>query len=41
MTAQIVTHETRLNAIVYEAFKLTLDEIALIEQATKYPYGAV
>lgn len=41
LTAQIVALETALNAVVYEAFKLTPDEIALIEQATKYPYGAV
>jgi hypothetical protein len=40
-TDQIIALETRLNAIVYQAFKLTPDEIALIEQATKYPYGAV
>jgi hypothetical protein len=39
MTAQIVTLETRLNQIIYEAFKLTPDEIGLIERATKYPYG--
>jgi hypothetical protein len=41
LTAQIVAAETRLNAIVYAAFKLTPAEIALVEQATKYPYGAV
>ena len=41
MTAEIVALETRLNAIVYAAFDLTPDEIALIEKATKYPYGAV
>jgi type I restriction-modification system DNA methylase subunit len=39
MTAKIVALETRLNEIVYEAFKLTAEEIALIERATKYPYG--
>jgi hypothetical protein len=33
--------ETQLNAVVYEAFNLTPDEIILIEEATKYPYGAV
>jgi hypothetical protein len=41
MTAEIVTHETRLNAIVYEAFHLTPDDIALIEKATEYPYCEV
>ncbi len=41
LTAQIVTLETRLNAIVYDAFDLTPDERDLIERATKYPYGAV
>jgi hypothetical protein len=39
MTAEIVELETRLNQIVYEAFKLTPEETALIERATKYPYG--
>ncbi len=41
LTAQIVALETRLNAIVYDAFDLTPDERVLIEQATKYPYGEV
>lgn len=41
LTKQIVVLETQLNAVVYEAFDLTPDEIALIEEATKYPYGAV
>ncbi|MBL8130929.1 MAG: type I restriction endonuclease subunit M, partial [Anaerolineae bacterium] len=40
-TAQIVALETRLNQIVYQAFHLTPDEIALIETATQYPYGEV
>ncbi|MEZ4668138.1 MAG: N-6 DNA methylase [Anaerolineae bacterium] len=40
-THDIIQREIRLNAIVYDAFHLTADEIALIEQATKYPYGAV
>ncbi|MEM9954449.1 MAG: Eco57I restriction-modification methylase domain-containing protein [Chloroflexota bacterium] len=41
LTQQIIALETQLNAVVYEAFDLTPDEIALIEEATKYPYGAV
>lgn len=41
MTADIIQLETRLNAIVYAAFHLTPDEIALIERSTKYPYGEV
>jgi len=40
-SAAIVTLETRMNAVVYEAFKLTPEEITLIERATKYPYGEV
>jgi hypothetical protein len=40
-TAAIITRETRLNAIVYDAFALTPDERALIEMATRYHYGAV
>ena len=41
LTQQIIALETQLNAVVYAAFDLTPDEIALIEEATKYPYGAV
>jgi hypothetical protein len=41
LTAQIVALETRLNAIVYDAFALTPEERALIEATTKYPYGEV
>ncbi len=41
LTAQIVALETRLNAIVYDAFDLSPDERDLIERATQYPYGAV
>ena len=33
--------ETRLNAVVYQAFALTPDEISLIERTTKYPNGEV
>lgn len=41
LTGAIVALETRLNAVVYAAFKLTAEEQVLIEQATAYPYGAV
>jgi hypothetical protein len=41
LTAQIVALETRMNAIVYDAFDLTPDERQLIEATTKYPYGEV
>jgi hypothetical protein len=41
LTDQIIDRETRLNAVVYQAFDLLPDEIALVERATKYPYGAV
>lgn len=41
ITQKIVDEETRMNAIVYDAFALDAEERALIETATKYPYGAV
>ncbi len=41
LTNQIIVLETRLNDIVYDAFDLTPEERALIEKATKYPYGSV
>lgn len=41
LTAQIVALETRLNAIVYDAFGLDEAERRLIEATTKYPYGEV
>jgi len=41
LTAEIVTRETALNARVYALFNLTPDEIALIEESTKYRYGEV
>ena len=41
LTQQIILQETRLNAIVYQLFNLTPEEIALIETSTKYPYGEV
>lgn len=41
LTGEIVTAETRLNAIVYDAFGLDAAERDLIERTTKYPYGAV
>jgi type I restriction-modification system DNA methylase subunit len=40
-TAKIVALEEEMNAIVYEAFDLTPEEIALIEASTKYKYGGV
>ncbi|MEQ8675489.1 MAG: hypothetical protein RLP44_18030 [Aggregatilineales bacterium] len=39
LTDAIIAQETRLNAIVYDAFKLTPEERQLIEDTTKYPYG--
>jgi type I restriction-modification system DNA methylase subunit len=41
LTAQIIKQETRMNAIVYDAFDLTPEERDLIERTTKYPYGEV
>jgi hypothetical protein len=41
LTADIVQRETALNARVYALFALTPEEIALIEQSTKYRYGEV
>ena len=41
LTDQIIALETRMNAIVYDAFDLTPEERALIERTTKYPYGGV
>ena len=41
LTDAIIQQETRMNAIVYEAFNLDADEIHLIETTTKYPYGEV
>jgi hypothetical protein len=41
LTAEIVQCETTLNARVYTLFGLTDDEIALIEESTKYRYGEV
>ncbi len=40
-TEAIIALETRLNAIVYDAFHLTPEERQLIETSTKYPYGEV
>ena len=40
-TAEIVRLETQLNARVYALFDLTLAEIKLIEESTKYRYGEV
>jgi len=41
LTQDIIDREIKLNDVVYDAFNLTADERALIEKATKYPYGAV
>ena len=41
LTATIIRLETQLNEHVYALFHLTPDEIAIIEESTKYPYGAV
>jgi type I restriction-modification system DNA methylase subunit len=41
LTDQIIALETRMNAIVYDAFKLDAAERDLIERTTKYPYGEV
>lgn len=41
LTQQIIEREIRLNDIVYDAFDLDDDERRLIEETTKYPYGAV
>jgi hypothetical protein len=40
LTQTIISHEQRLNAVVYAAFALTPEEIVLIERSTQYPYGA-
>jgi type I restriction-modification system DNA methylase subunit len=40
LSEQISGLEQSLNDIVFQAFGLNSDEIKLIEQATKYPYGA-
>ena len=39
LTEEIINLETELNAAVYEAFGLNKEEVALIEQETKYQYG--
>lgn len=41
LTGDIIEHEICLNAIAWQAFELTPGDIALIEQVTKYPCGAV
>ncbi|MGH2368696.1 MAG: hypothetical protein ACRDI2_10900, partial [Chloroflexota bacterium] len=41
LTGEIVRLETDLNARVYALFDLTPEEIAVIEQSTKYQYGEV
>jgi len=41
LTDAIIALETRLNVVVYDAFKLDDGERALVEKATKYRYGEV
>ena len=41
LTEQFMALETRMNAIVYDAFGLRPEERHLIEETTKYPYGEV
>ncbi len=41
LTGEIVRLETELNARVYALFQLTPEEIAIIEESTKYRYGEV
>lgn len=41
LTNQIIALEIELNKLVYQLYNLTPEEIALVEDATKYPYGAV
>ncbi len=41
LTADIAARETDLNTRVYALFGLTDEEIALIEESTKYRYGEV
>jgi len=41
LTAEIIRLETDLNARVYALFDLTPEEIAIIEESTKYRYGEV
>ncbi|MFN3651307.1 MAG: Eco57I restriction-modification methylase domain-containing protein [Armatimonadota bacterium] len=41
LTGKIVALETELNERVYRLFDLTADEIRIIEESTKYPYGGV
>jgi hypothetical protein len=41
LTSAIVAAETELNARVYALFKLTRDEIQIVEESTTYRYGEV
>jgi len=41
LTAEIIRLETELNTRVYALFDLTTEEIAIIEESTKYRYGEV
>ena len=38
---EIVRRETALNARVYALFRLTPEEVAVVEASTKYRYGEV
>ena len=38
---EIVRLETELNARVYELFGLSVEEVAIVEESTKYRYGEV
>lgn len=41
LTAEIIWLEIELNACVYTLFRLTPEEIAIIEESTRYRYGEV
>jgi len=41
LTAKIIAKETEINDRVYRLFNLDKDEIRLVEETTKYPYGEV
>jgi hypothetical protein len=41
LTDEIIRRETELNARVYTLFHLTPEEVAFIEESTKYQYGEV
>jgi hypothetical protein len=41
LTDRLVSLEVGLNDLVYKLFRLTADEINIVEENTKYPYGEV